>query len=102
MKEFEDGGCDTMTTVERIYKETETLSATDIRALINLLLDRLTKPLKPFIDEDDGADVLTDAEVDEYMRLAHAVTEGLTDEEIAIIERAALDRSGWERTLPAL
>ena len=87
-----------MSTVEVIYQIVISLSAEERRRLLAML--EIHGENAPLVEEDDDKDVLTDEETEGYMKTMWAVTDGLTEEEMAIVHRTALDRSGWERSIP--
>ena len=88
-----------MSTVEVIYQIVISLPAEERRRLLGMLEKH--GEYAPLVEEDDDKDALTDEETEGYMKTMWAVTDGLTEEEMAIVHRAALDRSGWERSIPA-
>jgi hypothetical protein len=90
-----------MSTVEEIYQIVISLPANERRRLLGMLeKHREYAALVKDDDADDAIDTLTDEETEEYLKTMWAITDGLTEDEIAIVHRAALDRSGWERSFP--
>jgi hypothetical protein len=88
-----------MSTVEVIYQIVISLPPGERRRLL-VMLEKHGEDAS-LAEEDDDRDALTGEETEGYMKTMWAVTDGLTEEEKAIVHKAALDRSGWERSIPA-
>jgi hypothetical protein len=88
-----------MTTVEEIYRLVISLPEGERRRLLGML--EKDGEYAPSAQEEREKDALTDEEAEAYLKTMWAVTDGLTEEEMAIVHRSALDRSGWERSIPS-
>ena len=88
-----------MSTVEVIYQIVISLPAEERLRLLGMLEKHGEHA--PLAAEEEDKDAFTDEETEGYVKTMWAVTDGLTEEEMAIVHRAALDRSGWERSIPA-